>query len=114
MKYSNLILFTSLAGFCVLIANPSYGNAQPLTNDDSLPVPSSGFPLQQGSRGNEVVQLQNALYNSGNMAAQEALERTSRKNGYWDGIFGPGTEEALLAVTGKTAIAYDEFVTLLS
>jgi len=63
----------------------------------SKPIVSSAWPLKNGSRGDSVKQLQSLLGVSA------------------DGIFGPITQAALLAQTGKTSIAsQSEFNTIIA
>ncbi len=62
---------------------------------------SSVFPLKQGSRGDEVRQLQAALNKKSDAKIDE------------DGIFGPKTESLLIAITGKSTITKREFKKLI-
>lgn len=58
------------------------------TSSKAASSATDSFPLKKGSRGNRVVQLQQALANILGIAVMNA-------NGGIDGIFGPGTANAL-------------------
>lgn len=67
-----------------------------VTGDDS-------FPLKKGSKGNNVIRLQNAL---------KKLNSSALPRYGVDGDFGNETESALLAQTGKTTCSSSELATL--
>ena len=73
--------------------SPVYGNVMAVTPDPSLPTPPP--ILKRGSKGSDVIALQNRLtelgYNPGSV----------------DGEFGPGTEEALIQFQQQNGLEPD-------
>lgn len=88
-------------------------NSTPSTFVPQIVQQNSGqFPLQIGKRGTVVAMLQKALLAKGGTAAA-IIKSTSVKGATVDGIFGSGTQRALLAAGLPVVISQELFSSII-
>ena len=99
----------------ILPGSPGSGNYIPMDEPPPITAPgmSTAFPLGVGSSGNVVKSLQRALLKMGGAAANHIRSSSLRSNGDVDGIFGPGTKNAVYAARIGYPVSYTALQNIL-
>lgn len=104
MKTSHWIVIGLAVGAGAYWYSQKNGPLLPYSNKGFNPQSGSSDELSKGDSGNEVRKLQEWLISKGGEPA-----RLINQSGGADGIFGSGTQAALVAATGQSSIGLDEF-----
>ena len=99
----------------ILPGSPNSGNYIPMNEPPPITAPgtSTAFPIGVGSSGNVVKTLQRALLKMGGVAANHILTSSMRSIGDVDGIFGPGTKNAVYAARIGYPVTYNALQSIL-
>ena len=91
------------------------GNYIPMSAPEPITAPgtSTSFPIGVGSSGNVVKSLQRALQKMGGTSANFIRSSSMRSGGDVDGIFGPGTKNAVLAARIGYPVTYSALQSIL-